>query len=76
MQEMELMDMTRTKILTGLAIFTSLLTYTPIAEAAPIVASPSAVTSSDSDGPIVQVLTRAGVAHRSTRRTARRVYRR
>ncbi|MGO8739289.1 hypothetical protein [Rhodoblastus sp.] len=63
-------------MLTGTAIVASILSYAPLAEAAPIVASPSAATMSSSDGPIVQVLTRAGVAHRSTRRTARRVYRR
>jgi len=68
--------MTGTKILTGIAIVASMLSYAPIAEAAPIVATPSAVTLSNSDGQIVQVVTRAGVAHRSTRRTTRRVMRR
>lgn len=68
--------MTRLKLMMGLAISASLLSFAPIAEASPIAASPSAVTISNSDGPVVKVVTRAGVAHRSTRRTARRVNRR
>jgi hypothetical protein len=68
--------MTRTQIL-GLAIGATLLFgYEPIAEATPMAAPPSAVVISNSDGLVVQAVTRAGVAHRSTRRTARRVGRR
>jgi hypothetical protein len=68
--------MTPAKIL-GLAIGASLLFgFEPVAEAVPMAAPPSAVAISNSDGPIVQVLTRAGVAHRSARRTTRRVIRR
>jgi hypothetical protein len=59
-----------------MVVAASILSFASLAEAAPIAASPNSVTISASDGPIVQVLTRAGVAHRSTRRTARRVYRR
>jgi len=67
--------MTRTQIL-GLAIGATLLFgYEPIAEATPM-AAPPAVVISNSDGLVVQAVTRAGVAHRSTRRTARRVGRR
>jgi hypothetical protein len=68
--------MTRIKLLAGVAIAASLLSYAPIAEAAPIVASPAAMAVSASDGFVVKTVTRAGVAHRSTRRTARRVNRR
>ncbi|WP_294539623.1 hypothetical protein [uncultured Rhodoblastus sp.] len=68
--------MTRIKLLAGMAIAASLLSYAPMAEAAPIVASPGAMAVSGSDGLIVKTVTRAGVAHRSTRRTARRVNRR
>lgn len=68
--------MTRIKLLTGIAVAASLLSFAPLAEAAPIVASSAVATASGSDGLIVKTVTRAGVAHRSTRRTARRVNRR
>jgi hypothetical protein len=46
------------------------------ASAAPLTfASPGAETSA-TEGVVIKTVTRAGVAHRSTRRTARRVYRR
>lgn len=68
--------MTRTKLL-GCALAASMLFgFEPIAEATPAAAPPSAVGVSASDGLIVQALTRAGVAHRSARRTSRRVVRR
>ena len=68
--------MIRTRIL-GLAIGASLLIgYEPAVEATPMIAPPSVVGISNSDGLVVQVLTRAGVAHRSARRTTRRVIRR
>ena len=67
--------MTRTKLL-GLAIATSLLLgFEPAAEAAPIAPLSNAAELNFS-APVVQVLTRAGVAHRSARRTSRRVVRR
>ena len=66
--------MRKIKLLMGLSIAASLLSFAPIAQAAPIVASPVAVTASD--GLIVKAVTAVGVAHRSTRRTARRVNRR
>ena len=68
--------MRKIKLLMGLSIAASLLSFAPIAQAAPIVASPVAVTASGSDGLIVKAVTAVGVAHRSTRRTARRVNRR
>jgi len=64
------------KMIMGLFIAASLASYVPITEAAPIVASHAAVTISNPVGPIVQVVTRVGVAHRSARRTTRRVMRR
>jgi hypothetical protein len=67
--------MIKTLMLTGIAIAASLLSYAPIAEAAPIAAA-RAVSASSVEAPVVQVVTRAGVAHRSTRRTTRRVMRR
>ena len=67
--------MTMGKIL-GLALGASLLVgFEPVAEAAPM-AAPRAVVMSNSDGLVVQAVTRAGVAHRSARRTTRRVVRR
>lgn len=67
--------MTRAEIL-GILIGSSLLfCYEPVAEAMPAAAS-TAAEASISDGLVVQVVTRAGVAHRSARRTARRVGRR
>ncbi len=60
----------------GLAIGVSLLFgYEPSAEAAPV-SVPSRAVISNSDGIVVQAVTAVGVAHRSTRRTARRVNRR
>jgi hypothetical protein len=61
----------------GLAIAAAILAASlsiPEAQAAPL-AVPPAYQAADS-GYIVQVVTRAGVAHRSSRRTARRVNRR
>lgn len=52
------------KLLTVLSIATSLLSFAPIAQAAPIVASPGAVTTSGSDGLIAKSVTAVGVAHR------------
>ena len=66
--------MTRFRILTGLAIAVSLVSFEPIAIAMPIAASQREVIMSNQS--VVQVVTRAGVVHRSTRRTARRVIRR
>ena len=67
--------MTRTQLL-AFAIGASLFFgFEPTTEAAPL-SAPSIPVISSSDGPVVQVLTRAGVAHRSARRTARRVHRR
>ena len=68
--------MSKIKLTMALSIAASLLSFAPIAEAAPIVASPGAVTMSGSDGLIVKAVTAVGVAHRSNRRTARRVNRR
>jgi hypothetical protein len=67
--------MTRLKTLAGMALAVSLLGFAPVAEAAPIAAAPVASAVS-ADGLVVKTVTRAGVAHRSTRRTARRVNRR
>ena len=68
--------MTKTLMMTGIAIAASLLSYAPIASAAPVTATRAAVSASSIEAPVVQVVTRAGVAHRSTRRTTRRVMRR
>jgi len=68
--------MTKTLMMTGIAIAASLLSYAPIASAAPVAATRAAVAASSVEAPVVQVVTRAGVAHRSTRRTTRRVMRR
>ena len=68
--------MTKTLMMTGIAIAASLLSYAPIASAAPVAATRAAVSTSSVETPVVQVVTRAGVAHRSTRRTTRRVMRR
>lgn len=68
--------MTPMKLIMGLSVVASLASYAPITEAAPIAASRANVTISNSDSPIVQVVTRVGVAHRSARRTTRRVMRR
>jgi hypothetical protein len=53
-----------------------LMGFEPVAEAAPAATPGSAAEISNSDGLVVQALTRAGVAHRSARRTSRRVVRR
>jgi len=68
--------MRKIKLMIGLSIAASLLSFAPIAEAAPIAAAPGAATMSGSDGQIVKAVTAVGVTHRSTRRTARRVNRR
>jgi hypothetical protein len=68
--------MAKIKLAMGLAVAASLLSFAPVAEAAPVIASPGAVTLPNADSPIVPVVTRAGVAHRSARRTTRRVIRR
>jgi hypothetical protein len=68
--------MTRLKLLTGIALAASLLSFAPIAEAAPIVAAPATAGVSGSDGLIVKTVTAVGAAHRSSRRTTRRVMRR
>ena len=68
--------MSRFKLLAGMALAASLLNFAPVAEAAPIAAAAAASAVSASDGLVVKTVTRAGVAHRSTRRTARRVNRR
>jgi hypothetical protein len=68
--------MSRIRII-GFAIAASLLLgYEPAAEAAPLAAPAGALGISESDGLVVQALTRWGVARRTTRRSARRVYRR
>jgi hypothetical protein len=68
--------MARKKIL-GLLIGASLLIgYEPVVEAMPLAAPVSVVGISNSDGLVVQAVTRAGVDHRSARRTTRRVVRR
>lgn len=68
--------MQRKQIL-GLFIGASLVIgFEPVAQAMPAATPGSAVEVGVSNGPIVQVVTRAGVVHRSTRRTARRVERR
>ena len=67
--------MTRTKILTGIAIVASLLSYAPIAEAAPIAVSRAVVST---DGSVMQDVTRVVVvrrAHPVARRPVRRVVR-
>jgi hypothetical protein len=46
------------------------------AEATPLSYSRDAVEIAPSDGPVIKTVTRAGVAHRSARRTSRRVMRR
>jgi hypothetical protein len=68
--------MNKIKSVMGLSIAASLLSFAPIAEAAPIAASPVAVTASGSDGLIIKAVTAVGAVHRSNRRTARRVNRR
>lgn len=68
--------MTHFKRLAGMALAASLLGFAPIVEAAPIVAAPVASSVSSAEGLVVKTVTRAGVAHRSTRRTVRRVGRR
>jgi hypothetical protein len=61
----------------GLLIGASLLIgYEPVVEAMPVAVPGSVVGISNSDGLVVQAVTRAGVAHRSARRTTRRVIRR
>lgn len=65
--------MTRIKLLEFMVAATLVLSFEPPAEATPA-AGPIGV--SVSDGLVVQAVTRAGVAHRSARRTARRVVRR
>jgi hypothetical protein len=68
--------MKRKQIL-GLLIGASLLIgYEPVVEAMPAAMPNSAVGISNSDGLVMQAVTRAGVAHRSARRTTRRVVRR
>ncbi|BDV34540.1 hypothetical protein [Methylocystis iwaonis] len=60
----------------GLLIGASLaIGFEPVAEAMPA-ATPGIAAAGVSNAPVVQVVTRAGVVHRSTRRTARRVERR
>jgi hypothetical protein len=64
-------------IFLGLLIGASLLIgYEPVAEAMPTAAPGAAAAISSMDGHVVKALTRAGVAHRSTRRASRRVVRR
>ena len=64
--------MTGYKIL-GLAIGASLLFgYEPIAQAAPMAASPSVVEMSASDGLVVKTFYARRVARRTTRRAVRR----
>jgi hypothetical protein len=48
--------MSRTKIILGLAIATSLASFVPVADAAPIAASRAAVTMSSSDGAAMDVV--------------------
>lgn len=68
--------MTRTKLL-GLLIGASLLIgFEPLAEAAPVSIPGASSEITVSDGLAVKAVTRAGVAHRSARRTTRRVVRR
>jgi hypothetical protein len=68
--------MKRKQIL-GLLIGASLLIgYEPVVEAMPAAMPNSSAGISNSDGLVVQAVTRAGVAHRSARRTTRRVVRR
>lgn len=68
--------MTCTKLL-GLLIGASLLVgYEPLAEAAPASLPGTSSEMTVSDGLVVKTVTAAGVAHRSTRRTTRRVVRR
>ncbi len=68
--------MKRRQIL-GLLIGASLaIGFEPVAEAMPAATPGSAAEIGVSNAPVVQVVTRAGVVHRSTRRTARRVERR
>jgi hypothetical protein len=63
--------------LLGLLIASSLLVgFEPVAEAAPASTPGSATELVASDGLVVKTVTRAGVAHRSARRTSRRVGRR
>lgn len=65
------------KVFAGMALAASLVGFAPVAEAAPIIAAPVASSVvSGAEGLVVKTVTRAGVAHRSSRRTARRVYRR
>jgi uncharacterized protein involved in copper resistance len=48
--------MSRNKIILGLALATSLASFTPVADAAPIAASRAAVTMSSSDGAAMDVV--------------------
>jgi hypothetical protein len=68
--------MSKIKFTMALSIVASLLSFAPVAEAASIAAGPGAVTMSGSNSLIVKAVTAVGAAHRSTRRTARRVNRR
>ncbi|HXY59811.1 MAG TPA: hypothetical protein VEH76_14680 [Methylocystis sp.] len=61
----------------GLLIGASLLIgYEPVAEAMPAAAPGNATEISSADGLVVKTLTRAGIHHRTVRRTSRRVARR
>jgi hypothetical protein len=68
--------MRKIKLMIGLSVAASLLSFAPVAEAVPIAVAPGAATMSGSDGLIVKAVTAVGAAHRSNRRTARRVNRR
>jgi hypothetical protein len=68
--------MQRKQIL-GFLIGASLMVgFEPVAEAMPAAMPGNAAEAAISDGLVMQAVTRAGVVHRSTRRTARRVTRR
>ncbi|WP_026605839.1 hypothetical protein [Methylocapsa acidiphila] len=68
--------MTRIETL-GLVLGSALLlSCEPAAAALPPANLANISEYSNYDEPVVQVVTRAGVAHRSARRTSRRVYRR
>ena len=68
--------MTPTKMIVGLVVAGSMMSFGPIAIAMPVTGAQTVQMGTTAEKPVVQVVTRAGVAHRSTRRTARRVGRR
>jgi hypothetical protein len=57
--------MIRTKIMLGFALAASLVSFAPVADAAPVAASRAAVTLSSTDGQVMQDVTRVVVVRRA-----------